>query len=73
MGVKSSPLRLGTVRTACKVIGGDKPVHPTTYYRGVKLGIYPPPVHPSPNTSRVDLDKLEAAVRARADDEAGTP
>jgi hypothetical protein len=59
-------LRLGTIKAACEVVGGDKPIHPVTYYRGVKLGIYPPPIHPSPNVSRVDLDKLEAAIRARA-------
>jgi hypothetical protein len=70
------PLRLGTIKAACKVIGGDKPVHPSTFYRGVKLGIYSAPFHPSPNTSRVDLDKLEAEVRARdaaAPDTPGTP
>jgi hypothetical protein len=63
-------LRLGSIEAACKLIGGDKPVHATTYYRGVKLGIYPAPIHPSPNVSRVDLDKLEAAIRALADGEA---
>jgi hypothetical protein len=61
------PLRLGTIAAACKVIGGDRPVHPSTFYRGVKLGIYSPPFHPTPNTSRVDLDQLEAEVRARVD------
>jgi hypothetical protein len=71
MGAKG-PLRLGTVKAACKVIGGDKPVHPSTFYRGVKLGIYPPPFHPSPNCSRVDMDKLEAAVRARDADPSDT-
>ena len=66
MSVKE-PLRLGSIEAACRLIGGDKPIHPGTYYRGVKLGIYPAPIHPSPNVSRVDMDKLEAAVRARAD------
>jgi hypothetical protein len=72
MSVKS-PLRLGSIEAACKLIGGDKPIHPSTYYRGVKRGIYPAPLHPSPNTSRADMDKLEAAIRDRADGEAGTP
>jgi hypothetical protein len=61
------PLRLGTVKAACQVIGGDKPVDPATYYRGVRRGIYPPPFRTSLNISRVDLDALEAAIRARAD------
>jgi hypothetical protein len=69
MSVRKPP-RLGSIEAACKLIGGDKPVHATTYYRGVKRGIYPAPFRPSPNVSRVDLDKLEAAIRARADGEA---
>ena len=66
MSVKGPP-RLGSIEAACKLIGGDKPIHPGTYYRGVKRGIYPAPFRTSPNVSRVDLDKLEAAIRARAD------
>jgi hypothetical protein len=69
MSVKGPP-RLGSIEAACKLIGGDKPVHPVTYYRGVKRGIYPAPFRPSPNVSRVDLDKLAAAIRALADGEA---
>jgi hypothetical protein len=72
MSVKGR-LRLGTVFEACKVIGGEsKPVHPSTFYRGVKKGRYSPPIHPSENVSRVDLDRLEDEVRASADSEADT-
>jgi len=68
------PLRLGTVEEACKVIGGEsKPVHPSTFYRGVKKGRYSPPIHPSENVSRVDLDRLEDEGRACADEEADEP
>lgn len=63
MSVEGWP-RLGSIEAACKMIGGDKPIDPATYYRGVKSGRYPPPFHPSPNISRVDLDKLAAAIRA---------
>jgi hypothetical protein len=63
MGFEDWP-RLGSIEAACKMIGGDKPVDPATYYRGVKRGIFPAPFHPSPNVSRVDLDKLAAAIRA---------
>jgi hypothetical protein len=69
MSVKGPP-RLGTIEAACKLIGGDKPIHRVTYWRGVKRGIYPAPFRPSPNISRVDLDKLETAIRALADGEA---
>ena len=58
--------RFGTVRAACKVVGGDeKPIHPSTYYRGVKAGIYPAPEHPSPGIARVNLDTLAEALAAR--------
>jgi hypothetical protein len=70
MSVKRKPPRLGSIEAACKPIGGDKPINRVTYYRGVKRGIYPAPFRPSPNVSRVDLDKLEAAIRALADGEA---
>jgi hypothetical protein len=59
------PPNFGSVAAACRMIGGDKPVSPATYYRGVHRGLYPPPDHPSPNIARVDLDKLAVALRAR--------
>lgn len=59
-----SPPRFGTVEEACRMIGGaTKPIHKTTYYRGVRAGIFPPPDHPSPGIARVDLDKLAAALQ----------
>jgi hypothetical protein len=51
----------------CRIIGGEKaPVHPSTYYRGVASGIYPPPDHPSPGISRVNRPALIAALRGRS-------
>lgn len=58
-------LRFGSIEAACKVIGGDKPISAATYYRGVKAGLYPAPVKVGPNISRVDLDRLDAALRER--------
>jgi len=55
----------GTIKKACAIIGGDKPIDPSTYYRGAKLGLYPPPDKVAPNVSRVNLDKLAAMLRAR--------
>jgi hypothetical protein len=61
--------RLGTVKRACEIIGGDRPVAASTFYRGVKLGIYRPPIKVGPNTSRVDLDGLADDIRARINGE----
>jgi hypothetical protein len=68
--IQQTPPRLGSIEAACKLIGGDKPVSPSTYYRGVARGIYPAPIKVSPNISRVDLDKVAAAIRGRAETEA---
>jgi hypothetical protein len=54
-----------SIKAACRLIGGDKPIHPATYYRGARAGIYPAPFHPSPGISRVILLDLIAALRAR--------
>jgi hypothetical protein len=58
--------RLGSIKAACRLIGGDKPIDPSTFYRGVNAGIYPAPMKVAPNVSRVDMDELAAALRARA-------
>lgn len=59
-----------TVKGACQIVGGDRPIHPATYYRGVKAGIYPAPDHVGPNTARVDVKKLQAALSKLSDEEA---
>jgi hypothetical protein len=55
--------RFGSIEAACKLIGGDKPISPSTYYRGVARGIYPAPRKVAPNVSRVDLDVLAESLR----------
>lgn len=66
--------RYGTIKSACAMIGGDQPVHPATYYRGVARGIYPKPEHPSPGISRVNLDKLAAMLEsAMVEDDGDRP
>jgi predicted DNA-binding transcriptional regulator AlpA len=42
-----------TVNEACAVIGGSKPIHYSTYYRGVRAGRYPRPERISPGLVRV--------------------
>ena len=67
--MRDSP-RLGSIEAACRLIGGDKPIDPSTYYRGVKRGFYPAPFKVGPNISRVDLDRLDETLRRRAEQEA---
>jgi hypothetical protein len=64
MTEQNSP-RLGSIEAACRLVGGDKPISPSTYYRGAARGIYPAPIKVGPNISRVDLDALTAKIRAR--------
>ena len=60
----SSP-RLLTVKAACAIIGGDKPISPATYYRGVARGIYPKPDLVGPNIARVNQDRLDEMLAQR--------
>jgi predicted DNA-binding transcriptional regulator AlpA len=41
-----------TLAETCKFFGGDRPIHPSTLYRGIAAGRYPEQVHIGPNTSR---------------------
>ena len=63
MSVEGPP-RLGSIEAACKLIGGDKPIHRGTFYRGVKRGIY---LAIPPFTKVRREDELEAAIRALAE------
>ena len=57
-----------TIKGACRIIGGDeRPIHPSTYYRGVAAGRYPAPIRVSPKISRVDKVKLLEALDRLAD------
>jgi hypothetical protein len=58
--------RFGSIEAACKMVGGDKPISASTYYRGVKAGRYTRPKRVAPNVSRVDLDDLAARLREGA-------
>lgn len=57
--------RLGTIAAACAVIGGDRPISPATYYRGVKNGFYPKPDLVGRNIARVNLDLLDRMLTER--------
>ena len=58
-------LGLGTLQAACKMVGGDRPIHISSYYRGAEKGYYEPPVKVGPNISRVNLDNLAARLQSR--------
>lgn len=53
-----------TISEACEIIGGKgRPIKPCTFYRGVKAGRYPRPVHPVPGISRIVKGKLVSALK----------
>ena len=45
----------------CEFFGGTRPLNPSTLYRGVKDGRYPPPVKIGPGSSRWLRSECEAA------------
>jgi predicted DNA-binding transcriptional regulator AlpA len=56
-----------TVKEACAIVGGTKPISEPTYYRGVREGRFPAPERPSPNVSRVRRPKLLEVLNRGAD------
>jgi predicted DNA-binding transcriptional regulator AlpA len=50
---------------ACRLLGGSRPIHRATFYRGIQQGKYPRPIHMGPATSRWIKDELVDCVRAR--------
>lgn len=61
--VVSSPV--ATIEEACAFIGGARPIHYATYWRGVKNGVYPAPVAIGPGVKRVPWKQLHALMRSR--------
>jgi hypothetical protein len=51
------------IGAVCQFIGGTRPIHPSTYYRGVKAGRYSAPEQRGVNVKRVSRKKLEADLR----------
>jgi hypothetical protein len=50
------------INAVCQVIGGTRPVNPSTYYRGAQAGRYPLPEQRGLNVKRVSRTKLVAAL-----------
>ena len=56
-----------TVKAACAIVGGDKPINQATYYRAVKRGELPAPERVTMGVARVRRSKLiDALNRAGA-------
>lgn len=59
------PDDLITIDEACAIIGGkSSPISKATFYRGVKRGVYRPPIKIGPNMSRVLRSECQQTVRA---------
>jgi predicted DNA-binding transcriptional regulator AlpA len=58
------------LKAVCSFFGGNKPIHPSTLYRGIERRCYPAPVKIGPGSSRwlkKECDEaLEAMIRGRA-------
>jgi predicted DNA-binding transcriptional regulator AlpA len=56
------------VKASCKFVAGEgKPIDRSTFYRAIKNGLYPKPIHPTPGISRWMKGGLRAARQARID------
>ena len=55
-----------TLKTACAIVGGDKPMFFATHDWGAKAGRLPAPERPSPGLSRIRRAKLIATLNGGA-------
>jgi predicted DNA-binding transcriptional regulator AlpA len=55
---------LWSIETVCRYFGGTKPLNPSSIYRGIKLGIYPPSRKVGPNSRRWLPSECRAARNA---------
>jgi predicted DNA-binding transcriptional regulator AlpA len=54
------------IEEACRIVGGTQsPIHPSTFWRLVKSGDIPKPIHLAPQIRRWCRSELEAFVEAR--------
>jgi predicted DNA-binding transcriptional regulator AlpA len=52
---------LMTLSATCAFFGGDRPINPSTLYRGVAAGRFPQPIKIGPNSSRWSQNECRAA------------
>ncbi len=58
-----APIELWDRRAVLEFFGGNRPLHPSTLYRGVSTGVYPKPINTSGNTVRWLADECRAALQ----------
>ena len=58
-----APIELWERNTVLAHFGGDKPLHVSTLYRGIRSGIYPKPITTSGNTVRWLADECRATLQ----------
>jgi predicted DNA-binding transcriptional regulator AlpA len=54
------------VDETCRFLGGTKPIHPSTLYRGIKTGRYSKPIPIGPQISRWRRSELQRDVERLA-------
>lgn len=54
-----------SIKGLCELVGGDRPVHPSTIYRDPELKSCL--FHPTPGTVRADTAKAQAILAKRRD------
>ena len=57
-----APIELWDRQAVLEFFGGNKPLHPSTLYRGMVSGIYPRPINTSGNTVRWIASECEATL-----------
>jgi predicted DNA-binding transcriptional regulator AlpA len=50
----------------CRLFGGTKPINPSTLYRGIRVGLFPRPIHVG-GSSRWIRSECEAVLRTLMD------
>ena len=58
------PVDLMPTTETCGFFGGLKPIHPSTLWRGIKAGRYPPPIKIGPNANRWLRQECTVALAA---------
>jgi predicted DNA-binding transcriptional regulator AlpA len=53
-------------QAVCATLGGSRPIHPSTLYRGIRAGTYPKPVKIGKKTNRWLKSEVTAVIAQRA-------
>jgi predicted DNA-binding transcriptional regulator AlpA len=60
------------VAGACRLIGGSRPIHPATLWRGIKAGRYSRPIKIGPQSVRWRRSELAADIERMAAERDGS-